>query len=262
MKMANIDSLMTQLNGLKVNNMKKISILMIGNSFAVDVAAYAHQISLCTDVELDIGVLYIGGCSLETHCNHIGTGVAEYEWYFNGESTQRWITLEDGLKDRKWDYITLQQVSGLGGVKESYYPYINQLIDYVRKFQPEAEFVMHETWPYPSYSDHNEFVRYNNNREIMFECLHKTYFEVAKELGINIIIQSGDIVENAILKYGEHFHRDGFHMNNEGRYLIGLGFVKKFSSSFNDKKIFIPNDEKLNYDICCEYSEFVSQIIK
>lgn len=241
--------------------MKKINVLMIGNSFAVDVAAYVHQISLCSDVEIDVGVLYIGGCSLQTHSEHILCGKNDYEWFLNGESTQRWITLEDGLTDRKWDYITLQQVSGLGGVKETYYPYINQIIEHVRKYQKDAVLAMHETWPYPSYSDHGEFYRYQNNRETMFNALHEVYNDVANELGINLMLQSGDIIEAAFLKYGEHFNCDGFHMNKEGRYLIGLGFVKKFAKQIDETKLFVPQCEELNYEKCLEYNKFVDTVL-
>ena len=43
--------------------MKKISVLMIGNSFSVDAARYTHELSLGSDVEIELGVLYVGGCS-------------------------------------------------------------------------------------------------------------------------------------------------------------------------------------------------------
>ena len=43
--------------------MKKISVLMIGNSFSVDAARYTHELSLGSDVEIEVGVLYVGGFS-------------------------------------------------------------------------------------------------------------------------------------------------------------------------------------------------------
>ena len=51
--------------------MRKISVLMIGNSFSVDAARYTHDISLGSDVEIEVCVLYVGGCSLEQHINFI-----------------------------------------------------------------------------------------------------------------------------------------------------------------------------------------------
>ena len=44
--------------------MKTINILMIGNSFSVDAARYTHELSLGGDTIIELGVLYVGGCSL------------------------------------------------------------------------------------------------------------------------------------------------------------------------------------------------------
>ena len=123
--------------------MKKISVLMIGNSFSVDVAHYTHQLSLGSDVEIELGVLYVGGCSLEQHSNFIKEGASPYEWFVNGVSTGRYISLKDALEMQKWDYITLQQVSVYSGLKDTFYPYINEVIEYVRKYQKEAILVLH-----------------------------------------------------------------------------------------------------------------------
>ena len=67
--------------------MRKISVLMIGNSFSVDAANYTHNVSLGSDTHIDVYVLYVGGCSLEQHINFIKNNEAPYEWFINGEST-------------------------------------------------------------------------------------------------------------------------------------------------------------------------------
>ena len=58
--------------------MKKISVLMIGNSFSVDAARYTHKLSLGSDIEIELGVLYVGGCSLEQHIGFIKDGSSPY----------------------------------------------------------------------------------------------------------------------------------------------------------------------------------------
>ena len=237
----------------------KISVLMIGNSFSVDAARYTHQISLGSDVEIELGVLYVGGCSLEQHVNFIKEGSTPYEWFINGESTGRYISLKEALLMKKWDYITLQQVSVFSGLLDTFYPYINQLVEYVREYQPESTLVLHKTWPYETGFENTNFEHYNYDRKTMYACINKTYEQVSKDLGIKIIIRSGDVIEAAIEKYGEHFHKDGFHLNDEGRYLAALGFVHTFNNNKPIKELYVP--EGFDKDKCQEYDNFVAEVL-
>ena len=239
--------------------MKKISVLMIGNSFSVDAAHFTHQLSLGGDVEIELGVLYVGGCSLEMHMNFIKEGSTPYEWFVNGESTGRYIALKDALLMKKWDYITLQQVSVYSGLLDSFYPYINQLIDYVREYQKESILVLHKTWPYETGFDNTNFAYYNYSRKTMYTCINNAYSSVSEDLGIDTIIRSGDIIETAIEKYGEHFHKDGFHLNEEGRYLAALGFVHTFNGNKKIMDLHIPDG--FDKAKCVEYDEFVTAVL-
>ena len=239
--------------------MKKISVLMIGNSFSVDAARYTHQISLGSDTEIELGVLYVGGCSLEQHVNFIREDASPYEWFINGESTGRYISLRDALLLKQWDYITLQQVSVFSGMKETFYPYINELIEYVRKYQKSAQLVLHKTWPYENGFENENFSHYNYSREKMYKCITETYNYVKNDLGINIVIRSGDVIEAAIERFGEHFHKDGFHLNDEGRYLAALGFVHTFDNKPLNN-VYVP--ENLNQSKCEEYESFVLEVLR
>ena len=232
---------------------------MIGNSFSVDAARYTHQLSVGTDVVIELGVLYVGGCSLEQHIGFIKDGSSPYEWFVNGESTGKYISLKDALLMKYWDYITLQQVSVYSGLVDTFYPYIKELANYVREYQKKATFVLHKTWPYETGFDNTNFAHYNYDRKTMYTCINKAYDYVAKDLGINIIIRSGDVIEKAIEKYGEHFHKDGFHLNDEGRYLVALGFVHTFNGNKIIEELGIPD----NFDIkkCQEYDAFVKDVL-
>lgn len=244
----------------RIDESKKINVLMIGNSFSVDVGEFTHDLSLGTDREIQLGVLYIGGCNLERHVDCINKNSKEYEWFLNGVSTGKFISIEDALCDRKWDYISLQQVSGLGGLKETYYPYINQIIDYVKKYQPDAKLMLHETWAYPSYSDHPDFYHYQNDTKTMYKALKDTYHKVAKELGIDIIIPSGEVVEAARDKFGICLNRDGFHLNEVGRYIASLGFVNTLSGEISN--LYVPTEKGLTKEEAEQYKVFVSHIVK
>ena len=239
--------------------MKKISVLMIGNSFSVDVARYTHQLSLTSGTEIELGVLYVGGCSLEQHINFIKEGSSPYEWFINGESTGKYIALKDALKMKEWDYITLQQVSVFSGLVDTFYPYIKDLVSYVKEYQPNAVLVLHKTWPYETGFDNTNFEHYNYDRKTMYTCINNAYEQVSKDLGIKIIIRSGDVIEAAIEKYGEHFHKDGFHLNDEGRYLAALGFVHTFNNNKPIKELYVP--EGFDKDKCQEYDNFVAEVL-
>ena len=240
--------------------MKKINVLMIGNSFSVDAARYTHLLSLGSEVEIELGVLYVGGCSLEQHIGFIKNGSSPYEWFINGESTGRYISLKDALDMKEWDYITLQQVSYLSGRKETFYPYIKELMEYVRKYQKKPVFVLHKTWPYQSDFKDNSFSYYRFDRKYMYQCISETYDYVSKDLGINIIIRSGDIVETAIEQYGEKFHSDGLHLNDKGRYLAGLGFVHTFNNNQMIKDLYVP--EALDKKTCLEFEKLVISVLE
>ena len=239
--------------------MNKISVLMIGNSFSVDVAHFTYQLSLGSNVEIEVCVLYVGGCSLEQHVNFIKDGSTPYEWFINGESTGKYIDLKTALLMKEWDYITLQQVSVFSGLKDTFYPYINELVDYVKTYQKNPRFVLHKTWPYETGFNNTNFEHYNYDRKTMYQCISDAYSYVSKDLGIDIIIRSGDIIEYAIEKYGEHFHKDGFHLNEQGRYLVALGFVHTFNGNESIKNLYIP--DFFNKDLCQEYDNFVQKVL-
>ena len=93
-----------------------MNVLCIGNSFSEDATRYLHQIS---DGEIYVRNLYIGGCSLETHWNNIVEARADYEWQKNGRMLKM-MSINDALTKKKWDFVTVQQVSQLSGMPETY----------------------------------------------------------------------------------------------------------------------------------------------
>ena len=93
----------------------------------------------------------------------------------------------------------------------------------------------------------------------MYTCINNAYSSVSEDLGINTIIRSGDIIEAAIEKYGEHYHKDGFHLNEEGRYLVALGFVHTFNENKTIKDLYVP--EGFDKERCIEYDSFVANVL-
>ena len=113
-----------------------MNILCIGNSFSQDATRYLHQIS---NEELYVRNLYIGGCSLETHYHNILEDKADYEYQKNGR-LMRMISIKEALSKKKWDYVSVQQVSHYSGMAETYEPYLPYILQLLsittlRRFQ-------------------------------------------------------------------------------------------------------------------------------
>ena len=204
-----------------------IKILAIGNSFSQDATTYLYDIAKADNVELKVVNLYIGGCSLETHWTNIETDSALYDYELNGHSTDRKVSIKEALLEEDWDYVTLQQVSNDSGHLVSFYPYITDISDYVKKFVPQTEQLLHQTWAYEIDTDHSAFINYDNNQVVMYHSLTDTYQKVAEDLSLNIV-PCGKVIQSLrtypIFDYGNgglSLCRDGFHMSLVyGRYAV------------------------------------------
>ena len=206
-----------------------MNILCIGNSFSEDATRYLHQIS---DGEMYVRNLYIGGCSLERHWNNIINESKDYEWQKNGRMLKM-MSINEGILKKKWDFISVQQVSQDSGMIDTYEPYLTNILNYLREKCPNAKLVFHRTWAYDDKSTHGGFVNYGCNRKKMFEEIVKTTDFYAKKHNLEVI-PTGEAIELA--RDLEEFqgqlniNRDGFHLSLDyGRYLAGLVMFGFFS---------------------------------
>jgi hypothetical protein len=172
------------------NNM--IKILAIGNSFSQDATVYLHDTANCGNIDTKIVNLFIGGCSLLTHWKNAENDASDYDYELNGASTGRKISIKEALREDSWDFVTLQQASHDSGIIETYYPYITNLSDYVKKYSPDAKQLIHQTWAYETDSSHGAFARYEKNQELMYKSLRAAYQKASEALGLPII-PSGDV---------------------------------------------------------------------
>lgn len=236
-----------------------MNILCIGNSFSEDATRYLHQIS---DEELYVRNLYIGGCSLERHYNNILEDKADYEYQKNGRML-RMISIKEALGKKKWDFITVQQVSHFSGMIETYEPYLEFILNYVKERCPSAKIVFHRTWAYSDYSTHEGFVNYDKSRQKMFDAIVKASEAICKKYGLDII-PNGDAVEEArkLKEFDERTHpitRDGFHMSLDyGRYLTGLVMFKFFTGKDATGVTYEPDDT--DHEICNKLKEIANRV--
>lgn len=203
-----------------------MKILSIGNSFSQDAHKWLHKLAITQGQEMETVNLYIGGCSLQTHWENVVQDRADYDLEINGGEGMRKISIREALEMDQWDVITLQQVSHLSGIPESYEPYFSMLLQYVKAAQPEAKIWFHETWAYEQDSQHPNFPNYDRDQRKMYACVIATtdavsaHYQLPKiPTGRAIQYLRENVAEFDYQKTGFSLCRDGFHMSYDyGRY--------------------------------------------
>lgn len=224
-----------------------IKILSIGNSFSCDAQEYLHDFSVYGGEEIYCVNASIGGCSLERHAKHLREELCEHGLGINGKSADRQVSLQEVIAMDDFDVITLQQASHFSGARTSYYPYIDELADYIRA-NTKAKIYIHETWAYEIDSTHSSFHHYDLDQTLMYEKLKAAYNEAAKYIGAEKIIPSGDVIQ-ALRKTepfdyangGASLCRDGFHMDYIfGRYAVAATWFKAITGKSVSGNKFLP----------------------
>lgn len=214
---------------------KTVKILAIGNSFSQDaVEQYLFELAEAEGIPVIIGNMYIGGCSLERHVKNARENAAAYAYRkvnLDGKKVEkRKMTLEKALADEEWDYVSLQQVSALSGIYDTYTADLPELIAYVKARLPKkTKLMLHQTWAYAGTSKHGGFKNYNNNQLTMYHAITTTVKKVVKENKIKIVIPSGTAIQNARTSFiGDHLDRDGYHLNVKiGRYTAACTWFER-----------------------------------
>ena len=206
---------------------KVIKILSIGNSFSVDaLEQHFYDLAKAEGIEVIVGNMYIGGCTLQRHLNNAIDDKPAYTYYKIGvdgeKAVTKKVTLSHALADEAWDYISFQQQSGRSGLYETWIESLPQLIEYVKPRLPEDVVMMiHQTWAYDQTSTHKDFENYDKDQIVMYNSIMSAVKKISKETGIKVVIPSGTAVQNArttLLK--DTMTRDGYHLHKTfGRYV-------------------------------------------
>ena len=225
-------------------------ILAIGNSFSEDATYYLHQTAKAAGIETKVVNLYIGGCSLERHWSNVESGEAAYQYQINGVNTERFVSIQEMLKEDTWDYIITQQASHDSGWEETYEPFLGLLIEYLKNNSPQAQICLQKTWAYETDSNHWGYMRYHRNQEEMFERLSKCYEHMSTKYNLPMI-PCADVIQKLrgteiFLKQvgGRSICRDGFHMHYiYGRYALACSWVGKLFHISLEQNSYIPQTE-------------------
>lgn len=235
-----------------------MEILSIGNSFSEDAQRYLHAIAKADGFAMNTYNLYIGGCSLERHYRNMLSERKVYELQMNGSGTGFYVSLREALLNRKWDIITLQQVSCEATNYETYQPYLNELAKYVQVYQPKAKIAFHETWAYEKDSRRLcDEMGYQRPKD-MFEDIEKSVKKAAEDIDADFIIPSGEMMLK-LADNGMQIHRDTFHASlGPGRYALSLLWYAVLTGNDVDSCALADFDENISQtDI-----KFVKQCIK
>lgn len=243
-----------------------MKILSIGNSFSVDAHAYLSMLAKEAGYEITAVNLAIGGCSLQTHWENIESNSPKYLHLINDNG---WgdplVTVDEIIKSEKFDVVTFQQVSHFSGQYETYQPYLNNLIDYVKKHQPEAKLYFHKTWAYEIDSTHSEFYLYDCNQEKMYASICDVAKIVCEKTGLSPIL-SGDVIQALRTRLpefdykngGESLCLDGFHMSRTyGRYAVALTWL----ATLTNKPVSPSPFKDLDQTLCAKICDIVNEIV-
>jgi len=216
---------------------KEISILFIGNSFSDDTEAYMVDILLSLGyTNINVGNLYIGGCSIDTHYQNITSGAKAYDFRMRSHNGKKYTEYEPvsvgdkkqsisfALDYKEWDIISVQQASGESG-KADTYNNLDALVAEVKKQAQDAEIVFNMTWAYQGNSTHAQFPDYGSDQMTMYSAIVSA---VQAKVSYKVV-PNGTAIQNARTSLlGDTLTRDGYHLDLKiGRYIAGLTFVAK-----------------------------------
>lgn len=238
-----------------------MNILSIGNSFSQDAQRYLHQIAKMDGVDIRPFNLYIGGCPLSKHYRNMLSEQQAYTLEMNGSSTGFCVSLKDALLNRDWDLITVQQVSSKSPNYDTYQPYLDGLVEYVRRLAPKSKIAVHQTWAYEQGSKRlNEELKYSDSKDMLGDIV-KAYQKAAEHIHADYIIPSGEVF-GAMLENGiEKIHRDTYHASlGLGRYALGLTWYRFLTGNDVTENTFDDFDEEVSDEQIAIAKKCVSEV--
>ena len=211
---------------------ESISILSVGNSFSVDAMRH-HLYQMLQDAgykNIHLGILYIGGASIDTHYENVKFDRAKYQYQENKDGT--WTYTEEykastafALTD--WDYVTVQQVSSDSGRPISY-GNLDALMDLIQPQIGDAKVYWHMTWAYQQDSDHSAFGNYNKDQTRMYKGIVDAYKRKIKDNPDFVgVFPSGTSIQNLRTSgLGDTLTADGYHLlDTYGDYTAALTWL-------------------------------------
>ncbi len=207
-----------------------LKVLAVGHSFGNNSVQYAHQIAKSLGQNLEITSLYYAGCTPAQHLKFYNDDWRCYKLYVNGElNSNSSLTFKEVLNEKQYDIITFQAGSCYMHQIEEFEPHY-ELTQKVRSHQPNAKFMMHETWSLAPGRRPPEFESLSTYGRYQYDLIAQNFATTAKNLGNLPVIRVGLAVqltkEQGILSddYGAStsiYADEISHLSEAGKYLAG-----------------------------------------
>ena len=224
----------------------KLDVLFVGNSFSIDTSSALPSILNSLGINnVNVYVLYKGGCSMKQHYEFYKSGENVYELYcYNSQGEQqleRAISIGEVMQRFPYDVVVWQQYSLDSGDYTTYEPYLSKLIQAynITKLSSRTTFAFNETWAYAS--NNKNLTKYQTQKN-MWKNISISVRKMKAASGIDVIIPCGTAVQNAreveALNVDNELTRDGTHINMyAGRYLLACTFFESIIAPCLNKSI-------------------------
>ena len=239
-------------------------VLSIGNSFSDNATKHLYEIAKAYGFkEVVIGNLYIGGCDIDMHRTNAVFNNPNYIYRKASAESDGIIvntpdsTMEYGILDEEWQYISLQQQSSKSGEPETY-SQLSKLYDYVKEkaTNKDVKIFWHMTWAYAWESSNPRYYIFDNDQYVMYNAIVNAV--KSEVLSLNVfdgVIPSGTAIQNARTSYmGDAFNvEDGYHLNTKGEYIAGMTFVMALTGIENTEL----DKSKISFTISYDLDAFM-----
>ena len=133
-----------------------INVLMVGSSFCYYYVQELYALGQAAGIDIRVCNLYYSGCPLEKHYTWWAGGNSNYQYYetyHDGRKLTSNVSLEWGLAQQDWDFISLQESSSRSfenypNHAENTRNYWEPLLDYFIEQFPDAQVLWHQPWTY------------------------------------------------------------------------------------------------------------------
>lgn len=210
-----------------IKSKDKIRVLCIGHSFSNNSTQYASQMVADFGGDLEISSLYYAGCTLDQHYDFYNNDEAVFQLYTNGyQVTNEPVTSKWVLENHEYDYITFQGHS-VSMDDIATFDKLVPLYEIVKRHQPNAKFMIHQTWSLCWRRNVGKYPAKNMGRD-QFEKVEANFKIASERLGNVPIVPVGEAVQLAKEEYGftndfdkvtSIYADEVSHLSEKGRYL-------------------------------------------
>ena len=217
-KTKNFDS-----RNINLSSTRDLKILFIGNSFSRDAVMYlpAHLKDIAPEINLSVGIAYLGGCTLGGHYVYgqnndkiysYDRSVGGDKWTLVGGKSLQEIVIADD-----WDIISFQQQSAASRDYATYQPYLNDLVNLVFGLRKNVRLAWLFTPPLPTGGIGMPSGMTSNQ---FFQDMTVAVSKVMNETAIDLLFPCGTAIQNArttalnnLGVFGQMSY-DGLHLND------------------------------------------------